>query len=180
MCQESDDSRKVQNRACGVPHGSATFPRWGSQRPYGRSIPEHPSASVSFRPASGLWRSALKSFSFPEGLPNLAYTHSLRFSLHSGESRIFHRDFYSFTCPCSLRTLVKAPISKPNPGCRCNLHRRNPTAYIHNCDISCLSRGHRHVHWQPHRAQSHNLCVGLIRSEHAPESSVRHVTERSY
>src|SRR5215472_9507094 len=51
-------SRKDQNRACGVPHGSAVLPRLGSRQPSGKSIPESPSASVSFQPASGLWKSA--------------------------------------------------------------------------------------------------------------------------
>jgi hypothetical protein len=37
-------------------HGSAALPRWASQRPCGRSIPEPPSASVSFRPAFGFWK----------------------------------------------------------------------------------------------------------------------------
>src|SRR5258705_11148646 len=32
------------------------LPTWGSQRPCGRSIPEPPSASVSFQPAPGLWK----------------------------------------------------------------------------------------------------------------------------
>ena len=55
-------SRKVQNRACGVPHGFAALPTWGSQRPCGRSIPELPLASVSVGPASELWRSAASTY----------------------------------------------------------------------------------------------------------------------
>jgi hypothetical protein len=48
-------SRKDQNRACGVPHESAVLPTLGSRQPSGKSIPESPSASVSFQPTSGLW-----------------------------------------------------------------------------------------------------------------------------
>jgi hypothetical protein len=41
--------------------------RLGSQRPYERSIPEPPSVSVFFRPASGLWRSAASRFENQSG-----------------------------------------------------------------------------------------------------------------
>jgi len=60
-------SRKGQSRAFGVPHVSAALPRWGFQRPYGRSIPEPPSVSVFFRPASGLCRSAASTYKNQSG-----------------------------------------------------------------------------------------------------------------
>jgi hypothetical protein len=39
----------------------------GSRRLYGRSIPEPPSASVFFQPASELWRSAASTYESPSG-----------------------------------------------------------------------------------------------------------------
>ena len=49
-----------------IPHGSAVLPRLGSRQPSGKSIPESPSASVSFQPASGLWKLASSTY---ENLP---------------------------------------------------------------------------------------------------------------
>src|SRR5260370_18079220 len=57
----------TRDRSLGAEHEE--FPSWirgapqlGSRRPYGRSIPEPPSTSVFYQPASELWRSAASTY----------------------------------------------------------------------------------------------------------------------
>jgi len=85
-----------QNRACGVPHASAVLPRLGSRQPSGKSIPESPSASVSFQPASGLWKLA---------------SSTRRACFHPDQTRraIIQKSLYERT----IAVIAEAPWSQP-------------------------------------------------------------------